>query len=241
MCEDTNHEATVMGKPFSGFHSNTLRYLATLKRNNNREWFQANRDRYEAEFLDPALTFIEAMENPLQKISPCLQAVPKKTGGSLMRIYRDTRFGKDKTPYKTNIGIQFRHITGRDVHAPGCYVHIEPENVFLGVGVWHPESKSLTKIRRSIDADPAGWKRASRGKALCKRFSLAGESLKRPPSGYAADHPLIDDLKRKDFIGVAEVATDTIFERNFMDECLDTFRTARPFMRFLCQALEVPF
>ena len=158
-----------------------------------------------------------------------------------MRIYRDTRFGKDKTPYKTNIGIQFRHVAGRDVHSPGCYVHVEPKNVFLGVGVWHPESKSLAKIRRSIDADPAHWKRASRGKAFCKRFALAGDSLKRPPSGYAAEHPLIDDLKRKDFIGVAEVAADALFEGSFVDDCLDAFRTARPFMRFLCQALEVPF
>ena len=230
-----------MAKLFSGFHPKTLRYLATLKRNNNREWFQENKQRYENEFLAPALAFIEAIEKPLTKISPCLRAVPKKTGGSLMRIYRDTRFGKDKTPYKTNIGIHFRHVSGCDVHAPGCYVHVEPKNVFVGAGVWRPDSKALAKIRPKIDADPAGWERASRGKAFRDRFELAGDSLKRPPAGFAADHPLIGDIKRKDFIGVAQLADDTIFSDTFLDECLSAFRAARPLMRFLCQAVEVPF
>jgi len=230
-----------MGNHFNGFPPNTLRFLAALRRNNNRAWFQANRDRYEAEFLDPAFAFIEAMEKPLQKISPCLQAVPKKVGGSLMRIYRDTRFAKDKTPYKTNIGIHFRHVAGRDIHAPGCYVHIEPKSVFFGAGIWHPDSKSLAKIRRGIDADPPAWKRASRGKAFRHRFTLAGNLLKRPPAGFGADHPLIEDLKRKDFIGIAPVADEAILHASFVDVCLDTFRAARPLMRFLCKTLGLPF
>lgn len=230
-----------MPHEFTGFHPNTLRFLTTLKRNNNREWFQANRNRYESEFLAPALAFIEAMQKPLQEIAPCLQVVPKRTGGSLMRIYRDTRFSKDKIPYKTNIGIHFRHIAGCDIHAPGCYVHIEPGHVFLGVGVWHPTTKTLTKVRHRIDTDPTGWKRASRGKVFCKRFTLTGDRLKRSPLGFASDHRLIEDLKRKDFIGASQVADEMIFTECFVDQCLDAFRTARPFMRFLCQALEVPY
>lgn len=230
-----------MDPPFTGFPPGTLRFLTDLRRNNNRQWFQENRNRYEEEFLEPALAFIRTIAEPLQKISPCLLAVPKKTGGSLMRIYRDIRFSKDKTPYKTNMGIHFRHRLGRDVHAPGCYVHIEPQGVFLGVGIWRPESKSLLKIRSEICEDPAGWKKASRGKAFRERFRLAGDSLKRPPLGFDASHPMLEDLKRKDFIGAMDVADNEILDGELIKTSLDAFRTARPFMRFLCQTLGVPF
>lgn len=230
-----------MTRRFDGFPPDTLRFLTSLKRNNNREWFQKNRDRYEAAFLQPALAFIEAIDQPLRTVSPCLQAVPEKVGGSLMRIYRDTRFSKDKTPYKTNIGIHFRHVAGCDIHAPGCYVHIEPKGVFLGVGIWHPDTKTLSRIRRGIDEDPAGWKRSSAGKSFRSRFSLIGDSLKRPPAGYSADHPLIEDLKRKDFIGHCPVVDEAIMLEHFVDHSVETFRAARPLMRFLCRTLDLPF
>ncbi len=122
---------------FSGFPIGLLHFLDELSRNNKREWFQANRSRYEQDVLQPALAFIETMAKPLEKISPHFCAVPKRMGGSLMRPYRDVRFSKDKRPYKTNVGIQFRHEAGRDVHAPGFYFPIEPDEAFLGVGIWH--------------------------------------------------------------------------------------------------------
>ena len=114
------------------FDRNTFRFLAELGANNERDWFEANRHRYERHVLEPALAFIERMAPNIERLSRHLLAVPKRTGGSLMRVYRDTRFGHDKRPYKTNIGIQFRHERGRDVHAPGLYVHIEPGGCFLG-------------------------------------------------------------------------------------------------------------
>ena len=116
---------------FSGFGADTRRFLAELEGNNNRDWFQANKHRYDEFVLEPSLEFIAAMGPLLEEISPHFLAIPKRVGGSLMRVYRDTRFGHDKRPYKTNIGIQFRHEMGKDVHAPGYYLHIETASCFL--------------------------------------------------------------------------------------------------------------
>src|SRR5665811_1482075 len=104
------------------------------------------RDSYEREVLEPALAFVHAFGPKLRKISPFFVASDDRVGGSLMRVYRDTRFAKDKTPYKTNVGIQFRHEQGRDVHAPGFYLHISPEECFFAVGCWHPDPDALGRI-----------------------------------------------------------------------------------------------
>ncbi|MCH7945702.1 MAG: TIGR02453 family protein, partial [Armatimonadetes bacterium] len=108
-----------------------LKFLSDLKKNNNRQWFQKNKDRYESDVREPLLKFIEAFEPRLHKISPHFIADARKTGGSLFRIYRDTRFSHDKRPYKTHAGVQFRHERAKDVHAPGFYLHIEPKQVFV--------------------------------------------------------------------------------------------------------------
>lgn len=226
---------------FDGFPAETLKFLRQLKRNNDRDWFQKNKARYEAAFVEPALAFIAAMDGPLQKISPAFAGVPKKSGGSLMRIYRDTRFSKDKTPYKTNIGIHFRHETGCSVHAPGFYVHIEPDSVFLGVGIWHPESKPLRQIRQTISENPDDWKKVRDNRAFRKHYELSGDSLKRPPQGFDADDPMLVDLKRKDFIGVCQLDEAAIQQKSFVKDAAAMFRSASPLARFLCDAVEVAF
>ncbi|MFW2439636.1 MAG: DUF2461 domain-containing protein, partial [Arenicellales bacterium] len=176
------------------FTTNSLSFLHKLASNNNRDWFNENKAAYEETVRTPALQFITDMANELAKISPHFLAQPKKTGGSLMRVYRDVRFGKDKRPYKTNIGIQFRHEQGKDVHAPGFYVHIEPNDCFVGVGIWRPDTRTLGKIRDVIAEHPVKWKTASGGKTFNKNFELSGESLKQAPRGYDKNHPLIEDL-----------------------------------------------
>ena len=108
---------------YARFEPETLRFLEELAVNNNRDWFAENKSRYEEQVLDVALRFIQSMQDPLHEIAPCFVALPTRVGGSLMRVYRDTRFSKNKLPYKTNIGIQFRHEQAKDVHAPGYYVH----------------------------------------------------------------------------------------------------------------------
>ncbi len=230
-----------MTASFGGFPKETLQFLRTLKRNNDRDWFQKNKSRYESAFLDPSLDFIAAIEKPLQKISPCFQAIPKKQGGSLMRIYKDTRFAKDKTPYKTNIGIHFRHEAGCSVHAPGFYLHVEPGDCFIGAGIWRPDKQPLLQIRRAISEEPADWKRARDAKAFRSTYELSGDSLKRPPSGFEIDDPMIDDLKRKDFIGVCKLEDDELLGPKFLLEATKKFKAATPFMRFLCSSLDLPF
>ncbi len=226
---------------FSGFPKQTMVFLKDLAANNNREWFQTNKTRYEAAILEPALGLIAAMQKPLESISPHLLAVPKKVGGSLMRIYKDTRFSKEKTPYKTNIGIHFRHEMGKDVHAPGCYLHIEPDDIFLGVEIWHPDKEPLAIIREAIADDPTAWKKAVRSKQFLSEWTLSGDSLKRPPAGFDADHPLIDEIKRKDFIGVAHLEPEMIHSAKLIPEIVSRFKKGTGLMTFLCRALDVPF
>lgn len=230
-----------MPDKFTRFEPTLVKFLNQLKRNNNREWFQKNKSRYENEVLFPALAFVEAFQPKLNKISPFFKAIPKRVGGSVMRVYRDTRFGKDKTPYKTNLGIHFRHEQGKDVHCPGFYLHIEPRECFLGAGIWHPDNPSLAKIRSAIDEDPAVWKRARDNKKFRSHFDLSGDSLKRPPRGFDADHKYIDDLKRKDHIGVKSIDVKSVSEQKFIDEVAAAFASSKTYMRFLCDALRVPF
>ncbi len=229
------------GTSFEGFPRDTLKFLRELKKNNRREWFQEHKPRYETAFINPALNFIEAMQKPLNKLSPFLEAVPKKMGGSLMRIYRDTRFAKDKTPYKTNIGIQFRHEAGCNVHAPGCYVHIEPNNVFVGVGIWRPEKEVLRMIRERISQESRAWKKVRDQKKFREAFKLSGESLIRPPAGFDKEHPMIDDIKRKDFIVICSLKPKQIESPDFIQEVITHFKLATPYMRFLCEAIEIPY
>ena len=177
-------------------------FLRELVDNNDRVWFKANQERFERDVREPALDFIGDMAGPLAKISPRFDADTRKVGGSLFRIQRDTRFSKDKTPYKTHVGIHFRHAaTKEDVHAPGFYLHLEPKGCFAALGLWHPSTVHANAIRQAIVDDPGGWKGVSRQKRFKDVYGeLEGESLKRPPRGFDPDNPLIDDLKRKDFI-----------------------------------------
>lgn len=229
-----------MGK-FKGFPKDTLRFLNELEQNNSREWFNDNKERYESLVREPSLDFITAMGPELAKISDHFIAIPKKVGGSLMRVYRDTRFGKDKTPYKTNIGIQFRHEQGKDVHAPGYYLHIGNDSCYIGVGAWHPEPESLQKIRERIINQSAEWKKARNAKAFKSTFELGGDSLKRAPRGIDEKHPLIEDLKRRDFIAVMNFDGKEIQSERLVKQVARTFSQATPFMQFLCRAMEVNF
>ncbi len=225
---------------FGGFPAGTMKFLKQLKRKNDRDWFNDNKPRYESDVREPALAFIEAMQKPMHRLSEYVDVVPQRVGGSLMRVYRDTRFSADKTPYKTNLGIQFRHMAGKNVHSPGFYIHIEPGEVFLGVGIWHPDSPALAAIRERIEEDPAAWKRVRDGKAFRSHFLLTGDSLKRPPRGFDAEHPMIEDLKRRDFIGVGQLEPKSIESSNLVKDTTRAFKAAIPFVRFLCGALNLP-
>jgi uncharacterized protein (TIGR02453 family) len=209
-------------------------FLRELKRHNDRVWFNANKERYAAELRDPLLGFIAAFAPELAKLSKRLVADPSPNGGSLFRIHRDTRFARDKSPYKTHAGIYFGRAEGRDSPAPGFYLHVEPGNVFMGAGMWRPDPDSLKRVRDAIAASPERWRRASRAKGVKLDD---GESLSRPPRGYDPEHPFVEDLKRKSWttsVSFGEKqATGAGFLRLYADAC----RGAVPLLRFLSEAV----
>jgi len=223
--------------PKQYFSSETFDFLSALSANNNRDWFNENKQRYEDAVRTPALNFITDIANELPIISEHFLAVPKKMGGSLMRVYRDTRFGNDKRPYKTNIGIHFRHEVGKNAHAPGFYLHIEPGDCFIGAGIWRPDSASLYKIREAIIEKDAVWTKISRDKAFLKKYKLSGESLRTAPRGFSRDHPMIEDLRRKDFIARAQISEKDILSKQLLGKVSDYYLQAGSYMAFLCKAL----
>src|SRR3954466_10731682 len=168
------------------FSPELFAFLRELADNNDREWFAANKERYVAEVQEPALAFVEDVGLRLPEISRHFVATPR----SVFRIYRDIRFAKDKTPYKTHTGIQFRHERARDAHAPGFYLHLEPGTVFMACGTWHPDRDTLHAIpppppaRPPPPPRPARWRALMDAPAFRESFRLGGEALKRPPAGF---------------------------------------------------------
>lgn len=223
------------------FSPELFAFLRELRANNDREWFAANKARYVEHVQEPALAFVEDVGMRLGDVSRHLVADARTTGGSLFRIYRDVRFSKDKSPYKTHTGIQFRHVRTRDVHAPGIYLHLEPGTVFVACGVWHPDRDTLHAIRTAIATRPQRWRAVVEAPRFAERFRLGGESLKRPPAGFDRDHELIEELKRKDFIAICDLSEDDAVAPGFLDRFMALCEDAGDFMRFLCAAARVPY
>ena len=217
------------------FEPGLFDFFTDLKRNNSREWFQENKDRYTREVQEPLLAFISAFADPLAGISRHFVADPRPSGGSMFRIYRDVRFSRDKSPYKTHAAAQFRHREGRDVHAPGFYLHLEPDGVFMGAGIWHPDGATLGRIRGAIVDDPKRWRKVS------SDLALGGDSLKRAPRGFDPEHPLVDDLKRKDFVSFVDSSQAEACRSGFLSRFSDACRDSAPLVGFLCEAAALDF
>ena len=215
------------------FSEALFRFLKGVKRHNNREWFQAHKAQYERDVRDTSLRFIADFGAPMQRFAPAFAAIPKPVGGSLFRIYRDTRFAHDKRPYKTHVGIYFPHKqAGRDVHAPVFYLHLEPGHCFAGAGLWHPETATLRGVRDAIVARPGAWKRVRKAVTLSEEGSL-----KTAPRGYDPDHPFIEDLKRKDFLTVTSLSDARVCRPGFLQDFAATCRGMRPLVEFLTEAV----
>jgi uncharacterized protein (TIGR02453 family) len=223
------------------FTTELFKFLEDLRKHNDRAWFAKNKERYLDVVQEPALEFIRGFGPYLRKISPHFVADDKLVGGSLFRIYRDVRFSKDKSPYKTHVGLDFRHKSGKDVHTPSFYLHLQPGETFAAAGVWHPSQEPLTKIREAITAKPDRWKRAAYGKPFSGRWRLSGDELKRAPAGFSPDHPLIADLKRKDHIAVVMLDQRAVTAKDFLPKYAELCKSAGPYVAFLCEALEVPY
>ena len=227
---------------FKGFPPDLFQFLRDLKKHNERDWFQANKSRYQQSVVEPMGEFINAMGPRLAKISTAFVADARPNGGSMFRIYRDARFSKDKSPYKTNVGCQFRHMAGKDAHAPGFYLHLEPDNVFFGGGLWMPPAPVLFNVRTAIAEKSGEWKKIVNAKKVSSRFGeMRGDSLQRVPRGFAVDHPMAEDLKRKSFVLIQNVDESLASDKNFLAEVDKSYQAMKDFMGFLTRANQLAF
>lgn len=226
---------------FPGFPRDFFNFFEELQRNNNREWFNDNKARYYESVVNPISEFIVCIAPRLKTISAHYVADPKPHGGSMFRIYRDTRFSKDKTPYKTHAGVQFRHEAGKDAHAPGFYVHLGTDQLYFGGGIWRPPGPQLNLIRDHIADNARSWARIVNAKKIKEVGGIRGESLKRPPRGFDAEHVHIEDLKRKSFYVMTEATPAAALGSSFIDEVTEGFRRAVPLNRFITGAMDLPF
>jgi uncharacterized protein (TIGR02453 family) len=230
--------ATKATKPAAvGFGPETFAFLAELEHHNERPWFEANRERYERCVRGPALAWITAIGPALKTFAPHFVADARPSGGSLMRIHRDTRFAADKRPYKSHIGMHFRHASGKDIHAPGLYVHVEPGRSMLGVGLWHPEPEPLANIRAYLVEHPERWVAVTTAAGFRRHWKLEGESLVRVPRGFDPAHPLADALRRKDHIAMCTVTDDQL--AGPVKPFVDRFAAAAAYLGLLCDALDL--
>ncbi len=219
----------------------TFRFLRDLARNNDRDWFLANKTRYEENVREPFLRLLGDLQAPLAKISANYRADTRTQGGSLFRQHRDTRFANDKTPYKTWTGARLFHERSKGIEAPVFYLHIQPGECFAGGGLWHPQSDALNKVRAFLADNPAAWKKATQSKAFRERLTQGGDTLTRPPRGFDPNHELIADIRRKDFVASATFDDAFATSDEFKPYLVDTLKRVAPMIDYLCAALELDF
>ncbi|MDP2306127.1 MAG: DUF2461 domain-containing protein [Pseudomonadota bacterium] len=204
-------------------------FLTELAAHNDREWFTANKGRFERDVKAPLHAFVAALAPRLALVDP--EAVC--TDKSVFRIYRDTRFGANKAPYKTHAGLQFPRGADKGPSATGYYLHLDPAGSFFTGGLWQPEPAVAAKIRAAIDTHAPSW--------VAIRDALggldAGESLVRTPKGFAADHPLADDLRRKGFTASTRLTEAEVCGDDFVERVARACQRLQPLVGFLGEAV----
>ena len=217
------------------FTTRTLTFLRQLRRHNDRAWFQANRDRYEADVKQPMIALIQRMGSDLPRFAPNLQA---STRSSMYRIYRDTRFSADKSPYKTRVSAFFPHRTLPKHAGAGLYLEVSPERVLVGGGLYAPESADLQRVRASIVEHWTDFRRIVKGRDFARTFTaLDGKRLTRSPRGFPSDHPGVEYLKLKQFLAGCQAEPDLATTARFYPFVLQRFRQLAPFIAFLNDAI----
>lgn len=207
-------------------------FLKLLKKNNDRDWFNAHKNLYLDELAYLEL-FAEALLNELNKHDVIETPSGKK---SLHRIYRDVRFSKEKTPYKTNWSGSFRR-AGKQRRG-GYYFHIEPGNNFIAGGFWGPNPEDLKRIREDIASNPDELKKILKSKKFTDTFGkLQGEQIKTTPKGFDSNHEAIDLLRFKQFLAIRYFSDAEVMDKNFIKEASKTFLNLRPFFDYMSEAL----
>jgi uncharacterized protein (TIGR02453 family) len=217
------------------FTPKTLSFLRSLKRNNDREWFRARKDQYDAHVRGPMIAVVERLAIDFKSFAPELIASPKQ---SLFRIYRDTRFSSDKKPLKTHAAAVFRTRGFRNKQGAGLYFEVAPGWVWIGGGMWRPEPPELVKIREHIADTWPEIRSLTHAKAFASRFGqLEGETMTRVPRGYPSDHPAAEFLRHRQFYGGAEFPASVAHSRTFYPTLVATFKALMPLVRFLNEPL----
>jgi uncharacterized protein (TIGR02453 family) len=208
-------------------------FLRQLKSHNDREWFLANRDRYVSDVEAPMLRFITDLAPQLRKISPAIVVDPRRSGGSMYRIYRDTRFSPNKAPYKTHAASHFAHERKKDAPSvTGFYLHLEPGDCMGGGGIYHPDSPALARIRLGIVEHGVAWRAVKR-----TGLKIEGDRLTRAPAGFDPSHRFIDDLRLKDFYAMTAFSQKDVGGSTFMEQYVACCRDAAPLVAFLTKTL----
>jgi uncharacterized protein (TIGR02453 family) len=212
--------------------ASAIEFLKLVKKNNNRDWFNAHKERYMKEH-EALISFADALLLEMNKHDKIETPSGKK---SLHRIYRDTRFSKEKTPYKTNWSGSFSRATKK--LRGGYYFHIEPGNTFVAGGFWGPNPQDLKRIREELAYDAGPLRKIIKSKSFKETFGeLLGEQLKTAPSGYPNDHENIDLLRYKQFLLVKKFSDKEMLSDNFQKQVNETFKRMRPFFDLMSEIL----
>ncbi|MEO6264026.1 MAG: DUF2461 domain-containing protein [Luteimonas sp.] len=224
------------------FTDKTFRFLRGLARHNERAWFQTHKADYDAHVRGPFQALLVDLQPALAQVSEHYRADPKTVGGSLFRIQRDTRFAKDKTPYKPWQGARLFHVRGRQVEAPSFYLHLQPGACFVGAGLWHPQPSTQRAVRQFIVDNPGSWKAAAHAPAFRRRYDFeSADMLVRPPRGFPADFECIDDLKHRNFVVVRALGDATLTGPKLRQTIANDLAAMAPFVDYLCATLDLEF
>ena len=226
---------------FNGFPSEGIQFLNDLSHNNEREWFNPRKEIYKVQIMQPALSFIQAMGDRLQHLSPHIQYDTRTNGsGSLMRIYRDTRFSKDKTPYKNYVGIIFWEGSGKKTECPGFHLGLAGTGAGIHVGMHGFPKPMLTAYRQAVADDKLGAELLEAVTAVQQAgYTVGGEHYKRVPRGYDAEHPRADWLRYAAlFASSGDIPASVVTSPDFMDVCFDHFEKMAPIQRWLVKVAQ---
>lgn len=221
--------------PFAGFPAETFAFLRRLKRNNNRVWFASHKAEYEEAVRFPMECLIASLRPRMADVAPEIEFHPRK---SIFRVYRDTRFSNDKTPYKTNIAANFKARGPKaPTGAPGLYVGVELDEIFIGGGIYMPDGTQLKSIRSSIAAKPDALTEVLEDPAFTRVLGeILGDRLQKAPLGFPKDHPMIEFLKLKQYYVGVELDPKECMKPKFLDTVERVFKASMPFMRWLQKA-----
>ncbi len=222
--------------PFNGFPREGIRFLEKLKRNNNRPWFDKRKSEYEDLVKFPMQCLIASLVPRMAEIAPEIELHPRR---SIFRIYRDVRFSKNKSPYKTNIAASFQY---RGLKAPtelpGLYIGIEPGEIYVGGGLYLPTGDQLKAIRKAIVDQPDEFLAVVTNKRFRQQLGgLEGEKLLKAPLGYPKDHPMIEYLRYKQFFAGKEMGHEPCLKASFVDVVCRAFADTMPLVRWLHKAV----